>query len=278
MRPAFRFIAEATSGMDRARARVQSFDEEEIAWQITVIRENTSSVSKSAGQPAGGVELKRHLRPDVAVAPTKEIFVAEADKIAEELSGYAIRRGPGAAWIGLDWLGDSEVFQLVCLGPDLYNGVSGIAVFLAAHAAVTGHKPSGELALAGMSHLRKNLKSRNAARMARSLGIGGATGLGSIVYALTVMSKCLHDDELACGRPCGGGAVHRRPYCGRQTAGRYRRQCRCDTRTSSSLSRYAIQRRAQARDEVRRTPASSTRAGPEGRRSWSGQGSGPQAP
>ena len=32
--------------------------------------------------------------------------------------------------------------------------------------------------------------------MARSLGVGGATGLGSIVYALTVMSKCLRDDEL----------------------------------------------------------------------------------
>ena len=45
---------------------------------------------------------------------------------------------------------------------------SGIAVFLAAHAAVTGSAASGELALAGVSHLRKNLKSRNAARMARS--------------------------------------------------------------------------------------------------------------
>jgi lantibiotic modifying enzyme len=34
--------------------------------------------------------------------------------------------------------------------------------------------------------------------MARSLGTGGVTGLGSIVYALTLMSKCLrHDDLLA---------------------------------------------------------------------------------
>ncbi len=183
------------SGLDRARARVQSLDEQDIAWQITVITQNTSSISRSAGLPARSAELKP-LRSDVDVAPTKQIFVAEADKIAEELSRYAIRRGPSAAWIGLDWLGDSEVFQLVCLGPDLYNGVSGIAVFLAAHAAVTGRKSSGELALAGMAHLRKELKSRNAARMARSLGIGGATGLGSIVYALTVSSKSLHDENL----------------------------------------------------------------------------------
>ena len=112
------------------------------------------------------------------------------------MARYAIRRGPSAAWIGLDWLGDSEVFQLVCLGPDLYNGISGIAVFLAAHAAVTGNKASGELAHAAPAHLRKELKSRNAARMARSLGIGGAIGLGSIVYALAVMAKSLHDDGL----------------------------------------------------------------------------------
>src|SRR5438128_271660 len=41
-----------------------------------------------------------------------------------------------------------------------------------------------------------NARSAGAAGMARSLGIGGATGLGSIVYALAVMSKLLHDDDL----------------------------------------------------------------------------------
>ena len=182
--------------MDRARARVRSLDEQDIAWQIDGHQAEYQLEFRDLPAGRGGAERKPVSPSDAAVAPTKDFFVAEADKIAAELARHAIRRGPGAAWIGLDWLGDSEVFQLVCLGPDLYNGVSGIAVFLAAHAAVTGCKPSGELALAGMSHLRKNLKSRNAARMARSLGIGGATGLGSIVYALTVMSKCLHDEAL----------------------------------------------------------------------------------
>jgi lantibiotic modifying enzyme len=61
---------------------------------------------------------------------------------------------------------------------------------------VTGSSHSKEFALAAVAHLRKSLKGRNAARMARSLGTGGATGLGSIVYALAVMAKCLADDEL----------------------------------------------------------------------------------
>jgi type 2 lantibiotic biosynthesis protein LanM len=187
---------EASPGLDRARARLQNLDERETAWQIEVIRENTNSPARAAAEAAAAEQAAADLTPLAPAAPSKEIFLAEADGIAAEISRYAIRRGPGAAWIGLDWLGDSEVFQLVCLGPDLYNGTTGIGVFLAAHAAVTACKPSGELALAALSYLRKNLKSRNAARLARSLGIGGATGLGSVVYGFALIAKSLNDDEL----------------------------------------------------------------------------------
>ncbi len=189
-------LTDANSGLDRARARMQSLDDRDIDWQIEVIRENTNSVSRSSEPPAALVEKNQPLRSAADVTPTAEKFLAEADRIAAELSRHAIRRGSGAAWIGLDWLGDTEVFQLVCLGPDLYNGVSGIAVFLAAHSQVASCSASGELALAGLSHLRRNLNGRNSARMARSVGIGGAVGLGSIVYALAVTAKCLRNDDL----------------------------------------------------------------------------------
>jgi lantibiotic modifying enzyme len=65
-----------------------------------------------------------------------------------------------------------------------------------AHAAVTGRAASAELALAAVAYLRKSLRGRNSARLARSLGLGGGTGLGAVVYALSVMSNLLNDDEL----------------------------------------------------------------------------------
>ncbi len=185
----------AMPGVVRARARLQSFDERDLAWQIAVIRQNTATVTRSGGLLAE-VAPRRLAYTMSAAEPTREIFVAEAGNIAAELARYAVRRGPGAAWIGLDWLGDSEVAQLVTLGSDLYNGTSGIAVFLAAHAAVAGDPVSRELALVAVANLRKNLKGRNAARIARSLGIGGACGLGSIVYAFALMADLLHDKEL----------------------------------------------------------------------------------
>ena len=139
---------QAPSGLQRARDRVHGIDAKEIAWQIEVIRENTNSTAKPAATAAKAATPPRQKTP----------FTAEAGRIAVELSRLALRRGPGAAWIGLDWLGDAEAFQLICLGPDLYNGESGIALFLAAHAAATGTAASRELALAGIANLRKSLE------------------------------------------------------------------------------------------------------------------------
>ena len=99
----------AHPGLNRARARIQAFDETEIDWQIEVIRENTiADEAPRCGSGRSG-KARRNGRTSV-LQPAKKAFIAEADKIADELSRCAIRRGPGAAWIGLDWLGDAEVF------------------------------------------------------------------------------------------------------------------------------------------------------------------------
>ena len=263
------------SGLDRARLRLENFDEREIAWQIEVVRENTNSIPRSAKPKAA--ELQETARQDSIIAPTKETFTAEADRIAAELSHYAIRRGPSVAWIGLDWLGDSEFSQLVCLGPDLYNGVCGIGVFLAAHTAVTGNKASAELAYAGLAQLRNNLKSRNAARLARSLGVGGAVGLGSVVYALAVMAQCLQDDALL---------ADARQASQLFTDDLIAADKQLDVVSGSAgaiLSLLRLYRDTRSDDVLRRAEKcgrhllDQPRLGPQGRRSWVGQGSGPRA-
>jgi type 2 lantibiotic biosynthesis protein LanM len=220
--------------------------------------------------------LQETSQQDSAIAPTKETFIAEADRIAADLAHYAIRRGPSVAWIGLDWLGDSEFSQLVCLGPDLYNGICGIGVFLAAHAAVTGNKTSAELAYAGLAQLRKNLKSRNAARMARALGLGGAVGLGSVVYALAVMAKCLQDDGLL---------ADARQAAELFTDDLIAADKLLDVVSGSAggiLSLLRLYRDTRSDDVLRRAVKcgehllGQPRLGPEGQRTWVGQGSGPR--
>ncbi|MFY9684670.1 MAG: type 2 lanthipeptide synthetase LanM, partial [Pseudolabrys sp.] len=190
----FRMRLPSTDGLTRAIARFANLDRDEIDWQVKVIKINTNSLV-AAGRPP--TSTGRRQLPELRGPPPSDLtFRAEAQRVADELATYAIRRGPAAAWIGLDWLGDAEVFQLVTLGTDLYNGTAGLSLFLSAHAAVAEQSASRELALAGVARLRKQLKSRNAARIARSLGLGGATGLGSVVYTLTLMSQNLRDPGL----------------------------------------------------------------------------------
>ena len=108
-------------------------------------------------------------------AERTEAALLGAGKLAATLAQLAVRRGSSAAWVGLDWLGDSEVSQLVVLGPDLYNGACGIAVFLAAHAALTGDVSSDALARAAVAGLRS---SRWAATRRGRLITGCRRGLG----------------------------------------------------------------------------------------------------
>jgi type 2 lantibiotic biosynthesis protein LanM len=261
---------QAVSGLARARERLQKFDDGEIAWQIEVIRENTNSILPAHARSQATASEKLAFEP-IDAATAKAGFVAEADRIAAELARYAIRRGPAAAWIGLDWLGDSEVFQLVCLGPDLYNGSAGIAVFLAAHAAATRHQPSRELALAALAQLRKNLTSRNVPRLARALGIGAATGLGSIVYALAVMAKCLDDRDLLADAEMAATLVTDELIAADKqldvmggSAGAILGLLRLHRDTGS---RMALSRAIRCGDHLLAQP----RSGTEGRRSWIGQ-------
>ena len=181
-----------TSGLQRARERVHRLDDRQIAWQVDVIRQAASSVS-----PPASIDQPREILPVEQVGtPTREEFVAEAAAIAAEIGEAAIRRDGTAAWIGLGPLAASDVSQLAVLGHDLYNGNAGIALFFAAHAEAAQCQSSAELALAAVVYLRSELKSRNAAHVARLVGVGGATGMGSIVYALTAMSRLMSDDAL----------------------------------------------------------------------------------
>lgn len=180
-----------TPGLDRARARLRGLDDAEIAWQTELVRQSTATLRRAAPVPL----VPTSGPSDGDVGDAFATFTKAADAVARTLSEHAVRKGPSAAWIGLDWLGESELSQLVVLGPDLYKGTCGIALFLATHAAVTNSTSSKALAAAALSRLRGFLRGPNPGRVARQVGVGGGLGLGSIVYGLAVISTLLDDDD-----------------------------------------------------------------------------------
>lgn len=181
------------SSLERTRNRLRNLSGADADWQSRILRISTAALTR-----------KEQCRVDRRLTSTGEYTEALANRRLLDcaadavacITDVAIRCGPGASWVGLDWLGDSEVSQLVPLGFDLYNGAPGIALFLAAYAHATNDEAARELSLAGLAPVRSYLKGRSSARTARSIGVGGATGIGSVIYALTTIASLLEESAL----------------------------------------------------------------------------------
>jgi type 2 lantibiotic biosynthesis protein LanM len=126
---------------------------------------------------------------------SRQMAVDRARSLAQTLRREAILSGEGAAWLGLLPISEEHA-QLDVIGNDLYSGATGIALFLAALSRVTGDDYRA-LSLAAIAPLREELwGAKSGRRLALKMGIGGAAGLGSVVYALVLLSRFLENDEL----------------------------------------------------------------------------------
>ena len=185
----------AKPGLERATERFSQWSAIEIRHQVEIIKVSTSFVSKSDAKKSEKYLFKRKFKQS-ALSLDRASLVAEAESIDATIKQHGTIKDDSAAWIGLDSLAGSDVGQLVTLGPDLYSGASGIALFLAAYARYANNSASGELALKALAATRRQIAQPSALRWARGRGIGGASGLGSVVYALSVISEVLAEPSL----------------------------------------------------------------------------------
>jgi type 2 lantibiotic biosynthesis protein LanM len=129
-----------------------------------------------------------------------EQLLHEASFIAQEIQKRAVSTPSGSVnWIGLGYVANAERFQLQPLGNNLYDGICGIALFLAALDRVRDSAQFRNLTLGALQSLRGFLQTSDAEfnlRFARATGLGGATGLGSIVYSLVKISHFLEESAL----------------------------------------------------------------------------------
>ncbi|MBD2532835.1 type 2 lantipeptide synthetase LanM [Nostoc flagelliforme FACHB-838] len=182
----------------RVLRRLSSLNEADLAQQIEIIR--GSFYSRFVREP-NLVSFQVVSTPAKEVMPlTKEQLVQQAITIAVYLRQRAICAADGSvSWISLKYRANTQGFQLQSLGVSLYDGSSGVALFLAALAKVTGNSEWHELALRTLQPLCKVLQDsnpENAARLTRQVGMSGTTGLGSIAYALAQISQLLQEPAL----------------------------------------------------------------------------------
>ncbi len=123
----------------------------------------------------------------------EERALGAARRIAAALADASVSAPDGAArWFGLRHLAQADRYALETAGVALYDGSAGIAVFLATLDAVTSQRTYRELALAAVEPLRRGAPNAQVDK----LGIGGGSGLGSCVYALTRIALLLGEPAL----------------------------------------------------------------------------------
>jgi type 2 lantibiotic biosynthesis protein LanM len=124
-------------------------------------------------------------------------MVQQAMAIAAVLQKQAVFSADGSAtWIAPQYVYEAQRFQLDPLGDKLYDGVFGVALFLASLEKVTADAGLRDLAVSTLQTLRQNLQGSASAQIVKGIGIGGATGCGSIMYVLVCASQFLKEPSL----------------------------------------------------------------------------------
>lgn len=189
----------AESSFERVILRLKSLNQDDLNQQLEII--HGSFCARFAQEPDF---ITSQTEDPISVLPecpslTSEQLVQESIALAQDLKKRAICATDGSVtWIGLQRRANCPGFQLQGLSNNLYDGSPGIALFLAALAKVTGNSDWRDLALGTLKPLRYNLHnlSHEQVKAFNRMGIGGATGLGSMVYALVQISHFLQDSDL----------------------------------------------------------------------------------
>jgi len=132
----------------------------------------------------------------------ESLFLDEAVAIGERLLAKRVfARDGGFTWLGLTGYGTAaNPLRTVKLGPYLYDGTAGVALFLAAMERIFGGSGYGEAALRALVPLRRKMSELIADPERRDrlpMPIGGLIGIGSLIYSFLKIGEWLGEPELA---------------------------------------------------------------------------------
>lgn len=182
----------AGSGRDAVDARLDAMGEEDLAAQLQLL--DATLLAGAPGRPAVSAATTR-LPESLPPVPPAELR-ARAARIGERLLREAVTGEDGSlVWIAPETLrGTGRTDRGAPYY--LYEGGAGVALFLAALGRATGEARFAGAARAGCRPIDTVLSAPNAPALLAREGLGAASGLGSIIWALTTMAGLLDDASL----------------------------------------------------------------------------------
>jgi type 2 lantibiotic biosynthesis protein LanM len=171
----------AETGMARVGRRIRGMSRADLDRQAWFVRASLAARGTQVSDVDGSAQ--RSSSRDESDSP-REVeqgrLLGAACAIGDRLESIAVRGRDDAAWLGFAPKANGRV-SVAVLGPELYDGTAGIALFLALLGVVTGEERYSRLARAAIRTLEWQLdEGRFAVRE-----VGGFSGWGGMVFALT---------------------------------------------------------------------------------------------
>ena len=176
------------SGMTMVQRRIEQMSDAGLARQLWFIRASFSTIPEYSPpqQRRGGAQR----RGGVGQQINRERLMAAAVAAGDRLETLAVRGADDVTWIGLNYLNylNPGSGAAMPLGKDLYDGIPGVALFLAYLGAITGEDRFTALAQRAVTNLRRSRPTFPF--------IGAFAGWGGLIYTLTHLGVLWAKPEL----------------------------------------------------------------------------------
>jgi len=122
-------------------------------------------------------------------------FLAEAVRIAQQIRRAAHSFKEGVSWNTIAHYPETQRWQLQPMTPRFYDGLCGVALFLAAVQKLVGEPDLTALARSALATVVQEVLLPDYVRVLFEPGIGAGVGQTSVIYALVRASEFLGEEE-----------------------------------------------------------------------------------
>jgi type 2 lantibiotic biosynthesis protein LanM len=162
-------------GMALVRRRLQQLSDDDLAQQRWFIRASLATLAARTDRAT----RVTHRLTEPHIMLDRERLVAAARAAGDRLEALALRGEEDVSWVGLTPRLNERKWELVTLGADLYDGLPGVALFLAYLGAITREERYTALAQAALNTTRREHDQ------SPLTSVGGFIGWGGVIYTLT---------------------------------------------------------------------------------------------
>ncbi|MEV4417475.1 type 2 lanthipeptide synthetase LanM family protein [Catellatospora sp. NPDC049609] len=177
------------AGLDVVREQLAGLSEEHLAQQTWFIEASLTALVMD--DPAKWRVQAPPVAPPVPDVVGPDLFVDAARLLGDRLLATALTEGERICWLGLNLVAD-RMWMLNPAGMDLYNGISGIALFLGQLARTTGDARYRRAADQAVTMMVREAETWLAGPTAPAgSGIGAFGALGGALYAFSHLAGLL---------------------------------------------------------------------------------------